>query len=261
MAREYRAHVGMGDAPGGGGGTPTGQVLFDANVAQAGLGNYAATQNPNRITIVNDPILGASRKVMNFTVFNTDDQLTGNPRAQVETEHMFNAGDEIWVGWCTLFPSSFPDSLPPGGASWLTFAEVYGPPYDGASPVKFGMRSGQQALTWQRNDTYAWDIPWEKGPIQKNIWYDFVVHELLSTNGAVGFAEVYLNTGSGWVQQQLLGQSRLYMSTLDASNSGGANYHKLALYYQSGMYTQLTLYHGEHRVGTSFDVVDPHSYG
>jgi hypothetical protein len=235
-------------------------VLFDADVARAGLGNYASVVNGHRIDVVDDPVLGSRRQVMRFTVRAEDDQLTGNPRAQVETPRVHGEGDEVWVGWSTLFPSGFPRSLPAGGQSWLTFSEFYGPPYQGASPVHMGMRSGAPSITYQRNQTYAWDIPWER-PLRTGVWYDFVMHVKLSSNASEGFVEYYVNDGSGWQQQQLGGAARLHMRTLDSSNGAGDNYHKLALYYSQGMYDSLTLYHAEHRVGTSFSAVAPHSHG
>jgi hypothetical protein len=122
------------------------------------------------------------------------------------------------------------------------------------------MRSGVDALTWQRNGSYGWDIPWEQGPLVRNRWYDQVLHVRLSRDPGQGFVELYLNTGEGWQQQQLGGQSRLPMATLDAANGGGPNYHKLALYRLRGMFPVLTVYHAEHRIGRTFDAVAPRSY-
>lgn len=237
-----------------------GAVLFDADVADNGLSAYANVIHGERISVVDDPILGGDRKVMQFTVLDDDIGPTAHPRAQVETPKMIRGGDEVWVGWSTLFPSDWPERLPPGGTSWITLSEFYGPPYAGAAPVKLGTRSGTDALTWQRNSSYGWDIPWERGPIQKNRWYDQVLHVKLSSDPEVGFVELYLNTGEGWEQQTVLGSPRLHMRTLDSSNGGGPNYHKLALYRTRGMYPTLTVFHAEHRVGTSFDAVAPDSY-
>jgi len=235
-------------------------VLFDADVEHHGLSAYAHVIHGERISIVDDPVLGGQRKVMKFTVEDGDTGPTANPRAQVETPKTFRDGDELWIGWSTLFPSSWPDRLPAGGQSWLTLSELYGPPYSGAAPVKLGMRSGARALTWQRNDSYGWDIPWERGPLLENRWYDQVLHVRLSHDAGTGFVEYFLNTGDGWQQQQLAGTSRLRMATLDGSNGDGPNYHKLALYRLRGMFPVLTVYHAEHRVGRTFDAVAPASY-
>lgn len=239
---------------------PDSALLFDADVARNGLSAYAHVIHGERISVVDDPVLGDARKVMRFTVQDGDIGPTENPRAQVETPKMLRGGDEFWVGWSTLFPPDWPNRLPSGGASWITLSELYGPPYAGAAPVKFGMRSGTDALTWQRNSNYGWDIPWERGPVQTNRWYDQVLHVKLSSDPEVGFVELYVNTGGGWQQQTLRGSARLHMRTMDSSNGGGPNYHKLALYRKRGMYPVLTVFHAEHRVGTSFDAVAPNSY-
>lgn len=235
-------------------------LSFDADIARRGLSAYANVIHGERISIVDDPVLGEKRKVLQFTVHDDDTGPTANPRAQVETPKMFRNGDDAWIGWSTLFPSDWPQHLPAGGVAWITLSELYGPPYSGAAPVKFGMRSGVDAVTWQRNGTYGWDTPWERGSIMKNRWYDHVLHVKFSHDPAVGFVELYVNTGDGWVQQDLAGTSRLHMATFDGANGGGPNYHKLALYRLRGMYPVLTVLHAEHRVGDSFQSVAPHSY-
>jgi hypothetical protein len=239
---------------------PAGEVLFDADVARRGLSAYAEVIHPERITVVDDPVLGARRQVMRFTVHDDDTGPTENPRAQVETPRMFRDGDEVWVGWSTLFPADWPERLPPGGDAWLTLSEFHGPPYDGAAPVKLGMRSGTDAVTWQRTASHGWDIPWESGPIRKEHWYDHVLHVKLSGDAATGFVELFVDAGEGWQQQALGGAARLHMRTLEEANGAAANYHKLALYRLRGLYPVLTVFHAEHRVATSFDAAAPRSH-
>ena len=235
-------------------------LLFDADVEHRGLSAYAEVIHGERISVVDDPVLGDRRQVMRFTVQDGDTGPTADPRAQVETPEVFEEGDELWIGWSTLFPSGWPDRLPAGGTSWLTLSELYGPPYAGAAPVKLGMRSGVDALSWQRNGTYGWDVPWEVGPLRTDHWYDQVLHVRLSSDGGSGFVELYLDTGDGWEQQTLAGELRLRTATLDGSNDAGPNHHKLALYRKRGLFPVLTVYHAEHRVGTTFDAVAPRTY-
>lgn len=254
-------------APAGCPGAPAGSrdagredLLFDADVGRNGLTAYAEVIHGERITVVPDPVLGARRQVMRFTVEDDDIGPTRDPRAQVETPAVLEGGDEVWIGWSTLFPEDWPSRLPPGGSAWLTLSELYGPPFDGAAPVKIGMRSGAPAVTWQRNGSYDWDVAWEQGPVLRERWYDFVLRVRLSDDPAIGFVELYLDTGDGWQQQSLRGRDRLHMRTLDDANGGGANYHKLALYRQRGLFPVLTVYHAEHRVGGSFAAVAPRSH-
>lgn len=241
-------------------GGSAGGVLFDADVARRGLDAYAHVIHRERIAVVDDPVLGSRRKVLRFSVRDGDTGPTGDPRAQVETARSYREGDDIWIGWSTLFPDDWPDALPPGGDTWVTLAEVYGPPYSGAAPVKLGMRSGVPALSIQRNGTYGWDLPWEQGPIRKGRWYDVVLHERLSRDPELGFVELWVDVGAGWRQQLLAGRPRLVMQTLPDDTSGPA-YSSLKLYRSRGMYERMTVYHAEHRVGTSFDAVAPDSYG
>lgn len=241
-----------------------GAVLFDANVASSGLSRYGWVENAHRIKVVNDPgPLGASRKVMRFEVHESDNQLSGNPRAQAETPRMFKEGSEIWAGFSTYFPTAWPDQLPAKTGNFVTLAEFFGPPYSGPSPLKLGMVAGQNKLSIQRNRNYSWDTPWEEGPIRKNTWSDWVIRERLSSDAAVGFVEVYRNTGDGWKVMPLFGKTRLYTSTIDSTNSAGAQYHKLAVYYSAGMNLPgpLVMYYADHKVATSFAAAAPRSYG
>ena len=104
-----------------------------------------------------------------------------------------------------------------------------------------------------------WQTAWQSAPIRTDRWYDFVIHEKLST-GSDGFVEIYENTGSGWQQDLVNGQPHYPMITMTDANGGGPNYHKLALYRASGMFPELTVYHTGQKVGTSFSAVASHSY-
>jgi hypothetical protein len=122
-------------------------------------------------------------------------------------------------------------------------------------------------IRWQRNQSYNYDIPWV-GPMVSSVrgrWLDFVVHIKLHHDPHVGFVEIWMNTGSGWVQQKLAGGPRLYMSTYDATNNGGANNSRLALYYRNDTPGPLTMFGGPVRIASAgpngFAAVAPHSYG
>lgn len=96
--------------------------------------------------------------------------------------------------------------------------------------------------------------------LQKSKWYDFVMRERMSTSASTGLVELWMNTGSGWQKQTLGSSQTLSLATLGTVNSGGANYHKLALYHMRGMFPMVTLFMGEHKVGTTFEIVAPKSY-
>jgi hypothetical protein len=245
--------------------SPAGTVLFDADVARRGLSAYASSQNAQRITVVDDPVLGAARKVLKFTVHESDNQLTGNPRAQVETAQVFREGQDIYVGWSAYYPGDWPAALPSGG--WITQAEIYGPPYAGGAPVRIGAQNGttRPALVLTNGATVPWRstaTAGDGGP-RRGIWYDFVLRERLSRNAADAVVELWLNTGQGWQKQQLSGQETLHVPTVTSANGQGANYSALKLYYAAGMHlpNPLTVYYADHRVATSFAAAAPRSYG
>jgi hypothetical protein len=203
---------------------------------------------------MDDPILGAGRKVARFSVYNSDTGPTENPRAQIESPSKIVNGGEYYVGWSTMFPTDFP-TLPSGG--WLTLASVYGPPFNGAGPL--GARINGNMVRFDRNATYGYDVPWQT-PIVRGKWMDFVYHFKMSGDPNVGFMEIFLNTGNGWQQQTLKGQKRLYMKTYDSSNGGGPNNFRVNNYRKVGMFNQVTLYHAAPKVGTSFEAAAPRSY-
>ena len=235
-----------------------------------GLDEFRYQNNPNRIQVVDDPVLGAARKVLRFRVGRGDAGLTDNPRAQLETPYDFERGDDRYVGFSVNLDHDFPTELPRGG--WVTFGSIaYGPPYAGAGPVGLRVQNrvggGGAELRWQRNDTYDFDIPWT-GPRVADVrgrWVDFVVRTKLHEDPEVGFVQLWMNTGSGWRAQSLAGRRRLHMQTYDDSNGRGRNNTRLALYYRKDIPGPLTMFHGPARVASAgrgaFSAVAPRSYG
>ena len=234
---------------------------------KSGLSDYRYTTHASRIRVVDDPVLGASRKVLRFRVRRTDRGPTRNPRAQVETAYDFKHGQDRYFGFSVYFPNGFPTRLP--SRSWVALgSQAYGPPYDGAGGMTLRVQetNGRAELRWQRNETYDWDIPW-RGPELSDVrsrWIDFVQRIKLHRNARVGFVELWMNTGGGWKRQKLKGRDRLYMRTYDSANGGGANNSRLSLYYDRRIRGPLTIYHGPHRIAEAgrggFDAVAPRSY-
>jgi hypothetical protein len=228
------------------------EVVWAADLDR-GLSDYWKVTNPRRVTVVDDPT-GRARKVAKLTVFDGDrGPTTSDPRAQLSSPRVFNAGADLWVGWSTLFPTSgFPASVP----GWLVFESVYGPPYRGPGPQHFMVRGSE--IVYERNGTYDFDRPWRM-PLVRGRWVDFVLHQRMSHDPEQGFLELWVNTGSGWKQQELGGRRRLHMRTMDQSNAQ-ANMHSLQLYRDKGILDVATVYHASHKIGRSFDAVAPSSY-
>ncbi len=234
-----------------------------------GLREYPHRIHPERIRVVDDPVLGPARRVLRFEVHEGDTGPTENPRAQLETPHDFDEGEDRFFGFSLLFPESFPTELPE--QAWVTLGEqAYGPNYDGAGGTSLRVQNAVDGsgaeLRWQRNEAYDWDIPW-RGPKIEDIrgrWVDVVQRIKLHRDPEIGFVELWMNTGSGWRRQRLDGQERLYMSTYDDANGGGANNSRLSLYYRQDIPGPLTLFHGHHSIATAgegaFEAVAPRSY-
>jgi Polysaccharide lyase len=232
-------------------GPAPGRVLFSDDFT-SGLGRYDVI-HPERVSIVPDPT-GRPRQVAKFTVLDWDIGPTPNPRAQIASDLPLRPGRTVWIGWSSLFPRSFPPVIP----GWLTFASLYGPPFENTGPVTFQVVGRE--IRWQRNRTYGWRVAWRM-PLIRGRWVDFVIHTRLSRDPRRGFVELWVNTGDGWRQQLLQGRRRLVMQTLDSSNGGGVNQHRIGSYRKRGMFRSVTTYGASHRIGTGFEAVAPHSYG
>ena len=240
----------------------TGESIFDADYAHKGLMAYATVWHPERISIVDDPVLGSARKVAKLTVYDGDTGPTSNPRAQMEVSHFWDEGEEFYVGVAYYFPQDFPTIAGTGSSNWVNLGEVYGPPYSGGGPNKILLKrlaDGREVICLERNQNYNYDRPFVL-PLVRGRWTDLVMRIKLSQDPTVGFWEVWANQGSGYQRLLLHGQDRLYFRTMDSSNNGGANYHKVSHYRAAGMWPVATSYIADHRIGTSFEAVAPGSF-
>ena len=239
--------------------------FFDAELdKRRSLSAYAKTSsalsamviNPNRISIVNDPVYSSKRKVMLMNVRTQDTGgLTENPRAQVQTPMDYAEGQEVFVGFSVRFTKTF-------WTYFLTFSELYGAPYKGTAPFRLAIQESNIIAT--SYDGVKQLNLW-KQPMQANVWYDFVYREVLSRDATKGEVQVWLRkTGEKEYKQVLATQK---MATITTANLTGPNYHKLACYYdRANTYTDATrrskvtaiqMYFGNHKVGSSFNQVAP----
>lgn len=229
---------------------------FDSDFAGSGLTRYFNTHHPEHITIVDDPVLGASRKVARFQTLNTDILPTANPRTQVESPYNIAEGNEAWLGFALLFPAGFPLPYPNG---WINFCELYGPPFNGSPPWGIGMNPGTSQVKLARNDgsPIAWRLEATTG-----LWMDFAFRTRQASHTRQGFLEIWLNVGAGWTQQSFAdGTTRFYFPTIDASNNSGGNSWIIQNYRQVDTADDVTVYFAAHRLGRSLAEVDAHSHG
>lgn len=241
----------------------TADVAWTANFSANGLNDYENVIHRETASVVDDPILGSSRKVLKLTVPNSAIGPTSNPRCQLTPPRRLVADNEFYAGLSILFPSSdFPTVMPVSSSGFLNVAQLFGPPFSSSAPWKLGFRAdGTRKLQWKRNGSYsdtAWITP---SDVVLDHWYDFVVHMKMSNDPTVGFVEMWMNEGAGWVQQVLSGELKLQMKTQDAlTNIIGPSAIDAQLYRLVDMFSSVTVYIGHHSVGHSFDDVKPHSY-
>ncbi len=244
---------------------PIADFSFAANFAANGLSDYWSVVHPETASVVDDPVLGSARKVLKLTVPDTAIGPTDNPRCQLTPRRQLLADTEFYVGVAHLFPSvGFISTMPTAASGFLNTCQIFGPPFTGSSPMHLGFRAnGTRQLLWLRNADYG-DVPWSTpGDVVYDQWYDFVFRVKMSNDPTVGFIEMWQNIGSGWQQQSLNGQTRLYMKT--QSMGVGAVIEEatvdIQMYRKVGLFDTVTMYHGHHAIGHSFNEVAPHSYG
>jgi hypothetical protein len=241
----------------------SGEVLWSGDFSTGDLSQYDVQAcAPDRAQVVRDP-RGLDRNVVRFSVRNTDVAPctpTENPRAQALSPEILQPGGDYWVGWSVLVPKDFPTTRARGD-NWISLGSIYGPPADGPSGtgIKMDTTPRRDVFYYRRDDRYRFDEPWRM-PLVRGRWVDFVVHFKLSRNPKVGYREQWVNDGSGWRQSRLHGKKRLYTATLGPANGAGPNVSKVSLYYRRGLMKAATIYFAEHRIGTSFSAVAPHSY-
>jgi len=240
-----------------------GRLLWNGDVSSGDLSQYTVQEcQPGRTAVVPDP-LGADRNAIRFTVRDTDVAPctpTENPRAQALSPNILKAGGEYWIGWSVLVPDDFPQTRS-SGENWISIGSVYGPPADGngSNGIKMDTSPEADMFYYRRGADYGFDQPWQM-PLVRGRWVDFVFHIKLSDDPKVGYREQWVNAGSGWTQSKLAGQNRFFTSTFGDANGDGPNVSKISLYRRRGIIDTASLYFAAHRIGTSFDVVDPKSY-
>lgn len=241
-------------------------IGFDADLDQKNdLSAYAATPgdkltamviNPGCISIVNDPVYGAKRKVMKMDVGSKETAgVTENPRAQVQTHMDYVEGQTIYVGLSVRFPKVF-------WTYFLTFAEFYGAPYKGTSPFRLAVQANNVVASATNSEKQI--NLWQE-PLKAGIWYDFVYKEVLDANPDKGAVQLWVREQGETKFTEVIADTKI--ATITAANLIGPNYHKLACYYdRAHTYTDATkaknvtsiqMYLTNHKIGGTFDDVAP----
>lgn len=218
------------------------------------LSKFTFEGEAGTITETTDP-LGSGKTVFKNVV--TDKNLSpfGNPRAQITSTSVIEKGKEVWLKTKLMVPSSFPKSIPNGD----TLLSIYGPPFGGPAP--FALETYGEHLSWQRNGTYGWDIPWEIS-LPREKWIGITVHERFDEAGK-GWIEMWVNgeqvtffaPGTSWNPSKHAETTKLEMATMDSSNNGGANNVRLMQSRTKGDAETATVYFGSLKIGTTRDDV------
>lgn len=253
-------------------------IDFSASIATAGKTRWPVRFNADdvKMPVVNDPVLGASRKVVQMTIHEADGgggATLDNPRGQLQTPTSITEGSDFWVGFGLLLPSDFPPV--PIANGWQSFFQMFGVSSTGYPSFRIAFESNGGFFGWRRQPSKGGGDALSITP-QYGAWMDFALHVRASANPALGFLEVWTNFGSGWVQRPLaagpgdtLVGNRLYTETITPGlPAGGAYRTDVQNYRKAGMYDVATCFHADHRqvASTGNDAndlssVSPRSYG
>lgn len=171
-------------------------------------------KQPSRAAMIADPA-GSGRDVISLTCLNEDTGVTSNPRAQLGGKYILEPETEFWLHTRIYFPEDFPTF-----DNWMSLCGVWGPPF-GLDGGPFHLQTWDgRTLNAERNSTYHDDLPL-KMPIVRGQWTDILWHEYLSQDPTKGFVELWRDgTPQTFIEAPGNPTQRLYMKTIDASNSG-----------------------------------------
>jgi hypothetical protein len=220
------------------------------------ISDFVNQSAPGAVTEVPDPA-GSGETVMKMTVNNSDVAPitpTDNPRAQLGSPEFVHPGDEMWWHARFYLPKDFPAFVP----GWMNVMEgPYGAPWAGSPPIEVEVHD--DAIRWQRNNTYSADIPWSI-PIIRGQWVDVLEHFRFGHDGFVetwidGEQITFFKPGS-YNPLHEPETTHLNMQTMDSSNDGGTNFFVLQSYRMKNMFGSLSIYQGATEVGTTRESVE-----
>ncbi|HEX2414752.1 MAG TPA: polysaccharide lyase [Thermoleophilaceae bacterium] len=183
---------------------------------------------PGRVTVGTNgpaPFEGSHRG--RFEV-RAGDQAAGGNRAEV-TGPNFSEGDERWIRQAIYVPAGTATE-----SGWRLVAQLHNLG-GGSPPVALFLESGSD-LSFEVGHGDSSTFDWNGPAIQRNRWYDVVLHIRFSSSPSRGFVEVWLD---GRRQTMTNGQTRRYRATLE---DGGA-YYKTGIYRSDSIAQTDVVYH------------------
>jgi hypothetical protein len=129
-------------------------VDFFSDFAAYGTDKWASITSPTQMSIVDDPVTGAARKVLRMEV--PDSYTSGptiNPRCQLSTANAIRAGSDFWLGFGLYLPSG--DYHLDASRAWIAFVQLYGAPFTGYPPFRIafegpGPTGDRAGFGWKR---------------------------------------------------------------------------------------------------------------
>lgn len=260
-------------------------LSFFSDIATHGKSKWPVKFNATdpKMPVVNDPILGSARKVIDMTIpeaWGGGGTTLENPRGQLQAPAVLYPGALAWISFSLLLPSGYPVPNLAWPAGWNSFFQIFGYSATGYPAFRLAFE-GTDAFGWRRQPAKGGDLALSLTP-QYDAWMDFAIAVHMHTDPAVGWIEVWSNFGSGWQQEELTASSgdtlvgnRLYTETITAGFSGASLYRSdVQNYRKEGMHATTTCYHADHRqvpmvaysseaaslVAGTFTELDPGSY-
>lgn len=242
--------------------------------------SHSAVVGDQRSRLVDDPVLGAARRVLRVDVPDSlgggEDQPTrGTVRFQSSSPRTIGEGDELCVGFAVMLPEDFPTVYPqddPGNPSgratgYVALFQVYGPPYVQGSPLVLhaDRRTPDDPLdelTIKGNELNPGDpdallaLPYRRG-----VWTDVVLRLRASSRIEDGWVETWVNQGgSAGVRPLTLDGVGVRVPRVLLREDSQAFRTDLQVYRVRGRIEHVGLWFAGHRVAATVAQADPGSY-
>lgn len=261
-------------------------LAFNSQIAVSGKTKWPTRFNATdpKMPVVDDPIRGASRKVVDMTILESyggGGTSTDNPRGQLQAPKALHAGAQAWISFSLLLPAGRPLPTAPYPSGWQAFFQIWGTSTTGYPSFRIAYEGNTGEFGWRRQPTKGGGWGCQITP-QTGAWMDFAIAVHMNPNPAVGWIEVWTNFGTGWTQRDMTASTgdtlvgkRLYTETMTAGYSLTDLYAShVQNYRKAAMYNSATCYHADHRqvaisdytaeaaslVAGTFTALDPKSH-
>jgi hypothetical protein len=171
---------------------------------------------------------------------------------------LFAEGDERWISWKVLLPSSFPmnASLFQGIAQWKQVGGL------GTPALAMGVTNGH--FTLDSSDSYVSGngpmISRVVGTAIANQWVRFTLHVKFSPDPAVGFVELYGNLdGSG--QQQLVPLTHIWTMKRDQTGATASSHARIGIYRHNDIAGDTYIYYDGYTVAPTKALAESSAFG